>query len=313
MSSNGKKKPDMKIIKSLSDIDIKSDTVLTVGSFDGIHLGHQQILDELNRQASDCECIPSLVTFHPHPKQVLGNRVELLTPLQEKLQILEKLGLAMVIVIPFTVEFSKMEYQDFVQEILIKKIHMKKMVVGYDHAFGRNRQGDPLHLKELGEKLGFSLTVIEPHVIGNELISSSRIREFLHLTEMEKVKELLGRPYSLMGIVEKGENRGAGLGYPTANIQLLQEEKLIPQRGVYAVDIMMAGKDYKGMMNIGHRPTFNFDPLTLEVHIFNFSGLIYGSTIEILFKKYIREEKKFSTTQKLKEQILKDKEICIKI
>ena len=303
----------MKIIKSLSDIDIKSDTVLTVGSFDGIHLGHQQILEELKHQASNCECIPTLVTFHPHPKQILGNRVELLTPLQEKLQILEKLGLSMVIVIPFTEQFSKTDYQDFVQEILIKKIRMKKMVVGYDHAFGRNREGDPQHLRELGKKLGFSLTVIEPYIIGDELISSSRIREFLHLTQMEKVRELLGRPYSLMGIVEKGENRGAELGFPTANIRPIQENKLIPQRGVYAVDIMLAGKEYKGMMNIGHRPTFNFDPLTLEVHIFNFSGLIYRSTIEIMFKKYIREEKRFSTAQELKEQILKDKEICLRI
>jgi riboflavin kinase/FMN adenylyltransferase len=303
----------MKIIKSLSDINIKSETVLTVGSFDGIHLGHQQILEELKIQSYDCECIPTLVTFHPHPKQVLGNRVELLTPLDEKLHILEKLGLSMIIVIPFTVEFSKMDYQDFVRQILIKKLRMKKMVVGHDHAFGRNRMGDSDHLKELGINLGFSVTVIEPYIIGSELISSSRIREFLHLTEMEKVKELLGRPYSLIGIVEKGENRGAALGFPTANIQPLQEDKLIPQRGVYAVDIVMAEKTYQGMMNIGHRPTFNFDPLTLEVHIFNFSGLIYGSTIEILFKKYIREEKRFSTKQELKEQISKDKEICIKI
>jgi riboflavin kinase/FMN adenylyltransferase len=303
----------MKIIKSLSDINIKSETVLTVGSFDGIHLGHQQILEELKIQSYDCECIPTLVTFHPHPKQVLGNRVELLTPLDEKLHILEKLGLSMIIVIPFTVEFSKMDYQDFVRQILIKKLRMKKMVVGHDHAFGRNRMGDSDHLKELGINLGFSVTVIEPYIIGSELISSSRIREFLHLTEMEKVKELLGRAYSLIGIVEKGENRGAALGFPTANIQPLQEDKLIPQRGVYAVDIVMAEKTYQGMMNIGHRPTFNFDPLTLEVHIFNFSGLIYGSTIEILFKKYIREEKRFSTKQELKEQISKDKEICIKI
>jgi riboflavin kinase/FMN adenylyltransferase len=150
-------------------------------------------------------------------------------------------------------------------------------------------------------------------VIGDELISSSRIREFLHLTEMEKVKELLGRPYSLIGMVEKGENRGAKLGFPTANIKPLQEEKLIPQRGVYAVDVKMAGKEYKGMMNIGHRPTFNFDPLTLEVHIFNFSGFIYESNIEVFFKKYIREEKRFESEEDLKKQILKDKEICINI
>ena len=303
----------MEIINSINDIKIQSDTVLTVGSFDGIHLGHQKILQELIKQASECGCMATLVTFHPHPKQVLGYRVELLTPLPEKLSLLQELGLDVLVIIPFTPQFSKMDYRQFVRKILVQKIRMKKMVVGYDHAFGRNREGSTDQLKVLGNELDFSVTIIPPHEVGGELISSSRIREFIHLTQMEKVQQLLGRPYSLLGEVEKGEHRGTNLGFPTANIRLVHEEKLIPQNGVYAVDIILKGQRYKGMMNIGHRPTFNFDPLTLVVHIFNFSGLIYGSTLEIIFKKFIRVEKKFSTPEELKKQISKDKDLCLKI
>ncbi len=303
----------MEIINSITDIDFQTETVLTVGSFDGIHLGHQKILQELIKQASECDCMSTLVTFHPHPKQVLGYRVELLTPLPEKLSLLQDLGLDLLVIIPFTEEFSRTDYRQFVKEILVQKIRMKKMVVGYDHAFGRNRKGSTEQLQILGKKHDFSVTIIPPHEVGGELISSSRIREFIHLTQMEKVQQLLGRPYSLVGEVEKGEHRGTNLGFPTANIRPVHEEKLIPQNGVYAVDIILQGQRYKGMMNIGHRPTFNFDPLTLEVHIFNFSGLIYGSTLEIIFKKFIRVEKKFSTPEELKMQISKDKELCLKI
>jgi len=303
----------MEIINSINDIKLQAPTAVTVGSFDGIHLGHQQILQQLKEQASSCECLSTLVTFHPHPKQVLGHRVELLTPLPEKLPLLQKLGLDVLVIIPFTHEFSKMNYRQFVQEILIQKIGMKKMVVGYDHAFGRNREGSTHQLQELKKELDFSVTIIPPHRVGNELISSSRIREFIHLTQMQKVAQLLGRPYSMLGEVEKGEHRGTNLGFPTANIHPIHEEKLIPQNGVYAVDIILEGQRYKGMMNIGHRPTFNFDPLTLEVHIFNFSGLIYGSTLEIIFKKFIRVEKKFASPEALKKQISKDKEMCLKI
>jgi riboflavin kinase/FMN adenylyltransferase len=307
----------MKIFYSLDHIRLEKQTVVTVGSFDGIHLGHQHILKELEKQSQDCDCVETLITFHPHPKEVLGNAkkhsLELLTPLEEKLDILETFGLPQVIVIPFTREFSRITYQDFVNEILLKKIRMKKIVIGYDHTFGRNREGHAEQLKELGNSLGFKVTVIPPYYVGDEAVSSSHIRRYVKEGKMENARLLLGRPYSVSGQVVKGENRGKQLGFPTANIQLADPSKLIPARGVYAVDIQFNGEKYSGMMNIGTRPTFNFDPLTLEVHIFNFSSLIYGFNLKILFKAYIREEIKFSSPEELQEQMRKDREQCIKL
>ncbi len=307
----------MKVYYSLNNIRLKNQTVLTVGSFDGIHLGHQHILKELEKQSRDCDCVETLITFHPHPKEVLGNAsknpIELLTPLEEKLELLENFGLPLVIVIPFTREFSRISYQDFVKDILLKKIRMKKIIIGYDHTFGRNREGHAQQLQELARLLDFEVSVMPPCYVGEEVVSSSHIRQHVKEGKMENAQTLLGRPYSLAGRVVKGEKRGKQLGFPTANIRLPDTTKLIPAKGVYAVDVMVEGKKYSGMMNIGTRPTFNFDPLTLEVHIFNFSSLIYGINLKILFKMFIREEIKFSSPQALQEQMKKDKEQCIKL
>jgi riboflavin kinase/FMN adenylyltransferase len=206
-----------------------------------------------------------------------------------------------------------MDYQKFVEYVLIEKMKMKKMVIGYDHAFGRNREGHANQLKELGQMFDFKLTVMEPFTVENEIASSSRIRQLLLEGRIEQANRLLGRQYAISGKVEKGESRGTNLGFPTANLRLDNHNKLVPRKGVYAVDVQLDGKIFKGMMNIGHRPTFNFDPLTLEVHIFNFSGLIYGSRLEVYFKRYIREEKKFSSSVELQNQIKEDKEICKEI
>lgn len=307
----------MKIFYSIDDIQIEQSTVLTVGSFDGVHRGHQQIIKQLNALSGDSNSLEVLVTFNPHPKEVLspaGDRsVELLTPLEEKLRLLEKLGLPLITVLPFTREFSKTGYREFVTNILIKKLKMKKMVIGHDHTFGRNREGHAEQLEELGKSADFSVTVIQPFFLGKEIVSSSRIRQLLKSGEVEIANKLLGRKYSIQGIVEKGENRGTTLGFPTANIRPSSPNKLIPKKGVYAVEVELSGQRYRGMMNIGHRPTFNFDPLTLEVHIFNFSGLIYGESIEVSCKKFIREEMKFRNPEELKSQIEKDKKMCFKL
>jgi riboflavin kinase/FMN adenylyltransferase len=242
-----------------------------------------------------------------------NTRIELLTPLDEKIQVLEKFGLPVVLIIPFTKEFSKMDYQEFVEYVLLAKLKMKKMVIGYDHAFGRNREGHANQLKQLGKTHNFEVTVMEPYKVDDEIAGSRRIRQLLLEGKIELANRLLGRQYSVSGSVEKGESRGAELGFPTANIKTKNHNKLIPRKGVYAVDVKFERKLFKGMMNIGHRPTFNFDPLTLEVHIFNFSGLIYGSHLEIYFKRFIREEKKFNNSKELKNQILRDEEICREI
>jgi riboflavin kinase/FMN adenylyltransferase len=307
----------MRIFYSINDIQIDQSTVLTVGSFDGIHLGHQQIIKQLNSLSRDSHCLEVLVTFHPHPKEVLlpveNHSIELLTPLEEKLRLLDKMGLPVIAILPFTREFAKTGYREFVVEILLKKFRMKKIVIGHDHTFGRNREGHAEQLKELGKSANFSVKIIQPFYLDNEIVSSSRIRQLLKTGEVEKANKMLARRYSLLGRVEKGNRRGAALGYPTANIRPVYSNKLIPKNGVYAVEVEFSGKRYAGMMNIGHRPTFNFDPLTLEVHIFKFSSLIYGETIEVWFKKFIREEKKFNNQDELKAQLEIDKKLCLEV
>ena len=307
----------MKIFYSIDDIQIDQPTVLTVGSFDGVHLGHQQIIKQLNSLSKDSHSLEVLVTFHPHPKEVLvpraNHRIELLTPLEEKLKLLEKLGLSVIVVLPFTREFAKTGYREFVIDILLKKLKMKKIVIGHDHTFGRNREGHAEQLKELGKSAHFSVKVIQPFFLDDEIVSSSRIRQLLKTGEVETANKLLARKYSLLGRVEKGDNRGTALGFPTANIRPIDANKLIPKNGVYAVDIDLSGQQFSGMMNIGHRPTFNFDPLTLEVHIFKFSSLIYGERVEVQFKKFIREEIKFNNQDELKAQLEKDKKLCLKL
>ena len=314
---NGKKSQKMKVFRNIDEINIDKPTALTVGSFDGIHLGHQQILQELKRQAKDCNCLEVLITFHPHPKFIVGllkkQKVELLTPLEEKLKILNDLRHPAVLVIPFTKEFSQISYRKFVEDILVNKLKLKKIVVGHNHAFGKNREGHSKQLKELGNLFNFSVTVIQPFYYEGDIVSSSRIRKSLSEGNVELAQQLLGRSYNIQGTVERGEQRGRIIGYPTANIKHTDPNKIIPHHGVYAVDIKLKNIRYKGMMNIGNRPTFNFDPLTLEVHIFNFTGSIYGEEIEIFFKKFIRKEKKFSTAEKLRSQIMKDKKICINL
>jgi riboflavin kinase/FMN adenylyltransferase len=206
-----------------------------------------------------------------------------------------------------------MKYQNFVKDILVHRLKVKKMVIGYDHAFGRNREGHAEQLKEMGKKYDFNVTVMKPFLIDGEVVNSTRIRQLLKDGEVLKAQGLLGRKYSITGIVERGNDRGKSLGIPTANLRPVHSHKLIPKRGVYAVDISFQNKFYKGMMNIGYRPTFNFDPLTLEVHIFNFTGSIYGEQLEIQLKKFIRDERKFKNVTQLKNQMLKDKEICYKL
>ena len=304
----------MKIFRNLDEVIIDRPGAVTVGTFDGVHLGHQQVLKKLNRYAQSCECLEILVTFHPHPQTVVkpkhGKQIRILTTLKEKLRLLEQYRLPAVLVIPFNREFARIGYRDFVRDILVKRLRVKKMVVGHDHAFGRNREGHIDRLQELGKEFGFSVNVVPPYYQDGEVVSSTRIRQALIEGNVERANRMLGRYYSLGGEVEEGTRRGRALGFPTANIRVNHPLKLSPKKGVYAVDVLIGENRYKGMMNIGHRPSFNFDPLTLEVHIINFFNSIYGKNIEVEFKKYIREERKFASPEELQEQLENDREIC---
>lgn len=304
----------MKIYRQFEEIDIRKPTALTVGTFDGVHLGHQQVIRELIHTAQLCNCSSVLITFHPHPQTVVapkhGKPIYLLTTLEEKIELLQSFDIDAVMVIPFTPEFARMSYRNFVQDILVKLFGVQAMVIGHDHAFGRNREGHEAQLKKDAGNFGFSLHVVPPYTLGNHTISSTLIRSSLAGGNVELAQKLLGRAYSLRGKVISGSNRGQKLSFPTANIEIDNPNKLVPKRGVYAVDVSIRGHHYRGMMNIGHRPTFKFDPLTLEVHIFKFSGSIYDEPIEVRFKKFIREEKQFQNPEELKEQLLKDEQIC---
>jgi riboflavin kinase/FMN adenylyltransferase len=300
----------MKVVREISDIRIDTGSALTVGSFDGVHLGHKSIFENLIAISEKQNLESVIITFDPHPRKVLGTadkNFKLLTSLDEKIELFEQIGIDQILIITFTKEFAKLSYRQFVENILVEKLNVREMVIGYDHHFGKDREGGMDKLIELGKIHGFSVKQISPFTTNGKTISSSLIRQLLEEGEIEKANEFLGRQYSIKGKVVKGVGRGREIGFPTANIQLENEDKVVPKRGVYAVDVVYENKLFKGMMNIGNRPTFNFDSLTLEVHIFKFAVYIYDAFIKICFKKYIREEKKFSNVNELKTQLIDDK------
>lgn len=309
-----KSKQYMKVYRDISEIEPHRKSVVSVGTFDGFHLGHQSILQKIKAIAATNRLISAIVTFDPHPKKVLGNNsagdLSILTTTEEKLRIFREAQIDQVLVIPFTREFASTPPREFVRDILVEKLAVKEMVIGHDHHFGRNRQGGLEELQQLGKELKFAVYQVPGFSLNGELISSSLIRKLLEAGEAEKAARYMGRPYSLFGVVVKGNGRGKQMGFPTANIALQHEDKLVPPPGVYAVDVVMEKLFYKGMMNIGTRPTFEFDSLTLEVHIFNFDAQIYGKPLEVRFKKFIRPERKFSGMEALREQLLNDKQVC---
>lgn len=306
----------MEVIRNLNDIEKISDGVISVGTFDGIHLAHQAILKTALKYAEIGHTKVTVVTFDPHPRLVVkqknGAKVKLLTTVEEKVQLLEKHKIGRVVIIPFTLEFSRTSPEDFIMNILCEKIGLKRLVIGYDHGFGKNRSGDIEFLKEAAKKCGFIVDIQEP--ISNKIgiISSTLIRNLLTGGEVEKAYECLGQPYSLTGKVVKGDGRGKTISYPTANILIDDENKCIPKSGVYSVKIKIANKSHNGVMNIGVRPTFGGDSKVLEAHIFDFNETLYDFEISISFMQRIRPEKKFDSIEELKKQIDSDAETACK-
>ena len=310
----------MEIFWELRSVTKNPNSILTVGTFDGVHRGHLYIINELKKRAEKCKCITTLVTFHPHPQVVLKSpdkpTLKILTTIEEKLELLEKSGLNRVVIIHFTRKFAKTPAQEFVKSILHKTIGFREIVIGYDHAFGKDRQGNIETLQQLGAELNFKVDKLEPFVVDGMVVSSTLIRNLLLDGKVKLANKLLGRFYFLQGKVVKGEGRGQFLNFPTANIEIDSQDKLIPQDGVYTVLVTLEdGKKYQGMMNIGYRPTFNQQKLehTLEVHIFDFNQSIYNKKIKIEFVDKIRDEKKFSSPDELINQLKQDKEKSLTI
>ncbi|MCB0478626.1 MAG: bifunctional riboflavin kinase/FAD synthetase [Crocinitomicaceae bacterium] len=305
----------MKIFK---DSNIKNQVVrplLTIGTFDGIHIGHQEILRRLISEARSANGESVLFTFNPHPREVVfpeNHGLKMLTTLDEKMQILDELGLDNVILFPFTEEFSKLSAKDFVQQILVDQIGVQKVVIGYDHHFGNNREGNIELLKELGAELGFEVEEIPAQDIDHINVSSTKIRNALKEGKMEVVTQYLGRPFEINGIVVEGNKIGRTLGFPTANIEIGDEKKMLPCNGAYVVQIGLKGQVYRGMMNIGFNPTHNLQHKeSVEVFIHQFEGDIYGEKVKIEVLTKIRNEQKFASPKELREQLKKDEDFSL--
>jgi riboflavin kinase/FMN adenylyltransferase len=305
----------MKVVRNRDEIPYEKNTILTLGSFDGVHRAHRELLAEVVRMAREQNGRSLVVTFDPHPKEVLtGMPASLLTTLEEKEAICRDLGIDLFYVIPFTYEFSRQSSREFFVSYFIERIGVSVVVEGYDHHFGRDREGSIEELLRLGKEFEFSVVAMKPVYVGEEIVSSSKIRQHLVAGEVEKATRLLGRPYSLSGVVVQGDGRGRTLGYPTANIRPSSDRKLIPANGIYFVQVKLDGAAYFGMLSIGVRPTFTSrGQRTVEVNILDFQEDIYGKPIEVVFLKRLRDELKFESAEELIEQMDRDKEESLKL
>jgi riboflavin kinase/FMN adenylyltransferase len=298
----------LKLSNSTNALDNK-DTIVTIGTFDGVHIGHQKIVKRLIR-AGNLQGLKSVVlTFFPHPRMVVqkDSNIKLINTIEERHDILETLGLDHLMVKKFTQEFSRLSAEDFVKQILVDKLHAKKVIIGYDHRFGRNRNADINDLKVFGERYGFEVEEISAQDIDDVSVSSTKIRAALLEGDIAKANSYLGYKFMLNGTVVKGKGLGKQLDYPTANIDVKEDYKLIPKQGAYIVRATINDILVYGMMNIGVNPTVNGSKQTIEVNFLNFNADIYGMSLEVQLLERIRDEKKFVSVDALKEQLAKDK------
>ena len=285
-------------------------TVLTIGSFDGVHKGHVQVIKQIIKAAKNIDGTAVLITFYPHPQQVVQNNNKpllLLNTPGEKYELLKQAGILNIIEVPFNTAFAALSADDYIAEFLVQKFNPKIIVVGYDHKFGNKRTGNFSLLKSNEHKYGYLVNEIPAHLLQQVTISSTKIREALLLGHIEIAETLLGYPYFFSGQVIMGNQLGRTIGYPTANLYIEDEHKLIPANAVYAVQIQWQNKLYRGMMNIGVRPTVGGTTRSIEVNIFDFTTDIYGETLKITFIKKIRNEVKFNSLSELKTQLNIDK------
>jgi riboflavin kinase/FMN adenylyltransferase len=286
-------------------------SVITVGSFDGLHCGHRLILEELQHTAQTRGASTTVVTFEPHPQLVVQRNpqtpIRILSTLAEKLELLQESGIDRIVVITFTQEFSQTPSEKFVREILCGVVGMQAIIIGHDHNFGKNREGDVATLTGLGKELNFEVRELPPFECEGVVVSSTRIRQALLAGEIEKANAWLGSAYRFTGKVVRGEGRGRTIGVPTANLEPVHPHKLIPANGVYVVRVKLAEHVYGGMMNIGTRPTFNGESRSLEVHLFDFAHEAYGELAEVHLLARLRAEKKFGSIEDLKAQLQIDR------
>lgn len=308
----------MQLHTNINQLPVFNKAVITIGTFDGVHSGHQQIIAQLKAEALAIGGETVIITFHPHPRLVIGQatgKLHLLNTLAEKEQLLRSHGIDHLVLVPFTDAFAALSPESYVKDFLVEKFHPYTIIIGYDHKFGHNRGGDYHMLEDYAPQYGFLVKEIPPHVLHHVTISSTNVREALLAGNCDTANELLGYPYFFSGLVVKGNQLGRTIGFPTANLDILDPHKLIPGNGVYAVEVTI-GNDgtltaYKGMMNIGMRPTVNGTQRSVEVHLFDFDATIYGETLTVTVKKRLRNEVKFDGLEALKTQLAKDRDTAM--
>ena len=298
----------MEIVHSIFDFNPTQQTFVTIGTFDGVHIGHQKIVEKLVHQAKQENKKSVLLTFFPHPRMVLQKEasIKLLNTIQERSELMSKTGLDYLIIHPFSIEFSRLKALDFVRDILVNKLNTCKLIIGYDHHFGKNREGNIEQLTEYSHMYDFTVEEIPAQDIDSVAVSSTKVRRALENGELKTANNYLGYNYTLQGVVTTGEKLGSKIGYPTANLHLKEDYKLIPKNGVYIVKSVLEGKLVYGMMNIGVRPTVEGAYQTIETHFFDFSGDLYNKELTIEMLYFLREEQKFDSVEKLVEQLQKD-------
>lgn len=303
----------MKIFHSINEFHSDKKTIVTLGTFDGVHIGHTEILKKLTQNTHDGEFESTVLTFFPHPRTVLQGKsdLKLLNTINEKISLLGNIGIENLIIHPFDEKFAELSAEEFAKTILVDQLQVQKIIIGYDHRFGKNRTADINDLITFGTQYGFEVEQISAQEIDAISISSTKIRNALELGDIDLANQYLGYSYFLSGTVVKGKQLGRTIGFPTANIELDEDYKLVPKNGVYIVCAKIEDQLVNGMMNIGFNPTVEGKNKTIEVHLFDFNSDLYNHKIKISIKYPIRSEQKFESIAVLKQQLIKDKEFSI--
>ena len=305
----------MKIFNNIQSYSSEKESILTIGTFDGVHIGHNKILTKLVEESKKNNLSSLIMTFFPHPRMVLqkSQEIKMINTMDEKIHLFEKTGVDNLIIQPFDKNFSKIRAKEFVEEILVKKLNIKHIIIGYDHRFGKDREASVEDLKKFGLNYMFTVEEIAAQEIHSIAISSTKIRNAILKGEIKKCNEYLGRNFMLTGEVVHGDGLGKKINFPTANIEIIDTYKIIPKNGVYLVKTIINSERYFGMMNIGVRPTIGGKNKSLEIHFFNFKDNIYNKTISVEIICKIRDEEKFSSIDELKIQLKKDEQFCLKL
>ncbi len=306
----------MKTYSDIQSFKPLKNAVVTIGTFDGVHIGHQKIISSLKESARQLGGETVILTFFPHPRMILhpeDQDLKLITTMKEKTELLQLQGIDHLIITPFTRDFSNLSPEEYIQQILVDRIGTRKIIIGYDHRFGKNREGDIADLERLGAIHGFEVEVIPEQDIQQVAVSSTKIRQSVVCGDVATAHEFLGHPFAINGKVIKGDQIGRKMGYPTANLFIEENYKLIPADGIYAVKVVHQNQVFGGMAYIGHRPTVNGMSRNIEVNIFDFEQDIYGQTICMEFLHFIRSDQKFNSLDELSAQLAKDKEAALKL